>query len=583
MSDTVEQSNQPPARATRSSLACAACRYKHLRCDGKKPACSRCVVDRKECIYHASRRRGNPRSKQSQESSTTTVSDSSPPPTLDNQTYFNLPSSATSLETDISSLTSNSESVLLGLYYEFFHAAHPCVLPRQFLSCYSSESAIQPLLLVLHYIGSLFATSISSELPHQDAQKALASIRSGNHPITGFDVQAVLLYSIAIYWCNEPDLGVELLDEAIHLALELGMNRQEFAQQNAQNDPILEESWRRTWWQIYITDAHIAGSTHKYPFRTNQIEMTVDLPCEEYDYASGNISRPRCLQDYDNREFFSDDEAAFSSYAELIGLTRGIDHALSPGASEDAQVYSSMCSNADTNVTAWHSLLPTSKRTLFHPDGTVDEVMFKAEFIMHTYTVEIHRPMSSLAYSPIESVARCAPKAPSDRLKCSNSAERQLHTMKCLAAVEKLEYLLTLPTNIEAHSPFIICMIANSTIAHLSACRFVWVGAKRAQCREKIRLTMGTLKRLSAHWMLGKRTYREIGLIAREILGLVNNTPAPEPPVSSWVEESPVDLNALGLLPGLDFDFCALFDSSVPSAIGEPLADFMKFPATPIS
>lgn len=97
---------------------------------------------------------------------------------------------------------------------------------------------------------------------------------------------------IAIYWCNEPDTGVELLDEAIRLALELGMNRRDFAQENSQNDPILAESWRRTWWQIYITDAHIAGSTHKYPFRCSHIEMTVDLPCEEVHYASGVSERP---------------------------------------------------------------------------------------------------------------------------------------------------------------------------------------------------------------------------------------------------------------------------------------------------
>lgn len=181
--------------------------------------------------------------------------------------------------------------------------------------------------------------------------------------------------------------------------------------------------------------------------------------------------------------------------------------------------------------------------------------------------------MSSLAYSAIESVSRCAPRAPSNDFNCSNSAERQLHTMKCLAAIDKLEYLLTLPTNISAHSPFIICMLANVTIAHLSACRFVLEGQKRAQCREKIRLTMGTLKRLSDYWTLGKRTYRELGIIAREILCLMDNTPAPapepRPPLDERFSEGAVDLNSLGLLPGPDFDFCAFFDSSITGAMEE--------------
>ncbi|XHG05009.1 hypothetical protein AWENTII_008261 [Aspergillus wentii] len=206
------------------------------------------------------------------------------------------------------------------------------------------------------------------------------------------------------------------------------------------------------------------------------------------------------------------DEMEFSSYAELIGLTRGIDMALS-SSSSNIQIYNSMCAKSDTSMAAWHSLLPSSKRSLIRPDGSLDEVMFKAQFIMHT-------PLSNLSYSPIESVSRCAPLAPSDNLRSSSTSECQLHTVKCLWAIDHLDQLLTLPTNITTHSPFIICMIANATIAHLAACRFVYHGEKLRIAREKIRLTMGTLKVLSEYWLLGKRTYREIGIIAREILSI---------------------------------------------------------------
>jgi hypothetical protein len=75
---------------------------------------------------------------------------------------------------------------------------------------------------------------------------------------------------------------------------------------------------------------------------------------------------------------------------------------------------------------------------------------------------------------------------------------------------------------------------------------------------------MGTLKRLSDHWILGKRTYREIGIIAREILCLMDKTPAvPEPVMDPLFITPTVDLSSLGLLPGPDFDFCAFFDSSI--------------------
>lgn len=180
-----------------------------------------------------------------------------------------------------------------------------------------------------------------------------------------------------------------------------------------------------------------------------------------------------------------------------------------------------MCAKADTSVLAWHSLLPSSKRRLIRVDNhSVDEVMFKAQFIMHAYTVEMHRPLSTLAYDPIEAVARCAPLAPSERLQCLDKAESELHTVKCLSAIEQIDQLLTLPTNLHTHTPFLICMVANATIAHLAACRFLLQGEKLATSRDKIRLTMGTLNRLGEYWSLGKRTFQELGIIAREILFL---------------------------------------------------------------
>ncbi|KUM58026.1 hypothetical protein ACN42_g9151 [Penicillium freii] len=419
------------------------------------------------------------------------------------------------------------------------------------------------------YIGSIFDISCPPQLLESCAQRAqdsVVEIKSSIRPLTPFDVQALLLYSIAVYWRNEPECGVRLLEEAIRTAVALGMNKKEFARNYAEADSVLEESWRRTWWVIYITDAHIAGSTHTYPFRTSGIEITTDLPCEEEQYEKGAIPSPRSLEDYENREFLGEDETDFSSYAELIGLTRGIDQALSPGNNADYRIYTTLAASADTSVRAWCSLLSPEKRQLIRPDGSFDEVMFKAFFIMHTYTVEIHRPLSALAHSAIESVSRCAPLAPSESLKCNNAMERDLHTVKCTQAINSIDELLTLPTDMKNHSPFIICMIANVTIAHLSACRFIFSGDRRAKSREKIRLTMGTLKRLSEHWTLGKRTYREIGIIARELLSL-----AKDPPASLAAIDLPVPdptspyFAALDMLPDANFDFCAFFDADAPS------------------
>lgn len=181
------------------------------------------------------------------------------------------------------------------------------------------------------------------------------------------------------------------------------------------------------------------------------------------------------------------------------------------------------------------------------------------------YAVEIHRPLSALTHSAIESVSRCAPLAPSERLKCNNTKERDLHTLKCTTAIDSIDELLTLPSNMKNHSPFIICMIANITIAHLSACRFVYSGEKRARGRDQIRLSMGTLKRLSEHWILGKRTYREIGIVARELLSLSKDPPV-DPGIVDFSNSDPSSLavSDFEIPPDTDFDFCAFFDSGIP-------------------
>ncbi|GFF45245.1 hypothetical protein IFM62136_00204 [Aspergillus lentulus] len=458
---------------------------------------------------------------------------------------------------------------LLSLYYRYFHSAHPCAVPRFAIQRYavSDRQAIQPLYAVMKYIGSLHNALIPSSQLKNHVEAELAVVRSTNHVVSPFAVQAVLLYSIAVYWCDETRKGLDLLEEAIRMALGLGMNWSDFATEHGRNDPILEESWRRTWWQIYITDAHIAGSTHSYPFRTNGIHMDVHLPCEEDEYESGNIPNPRTLEEYDMREF-AGDEREFSSLAEMVGLTRSLDLALAARKDLDMKNITTVCANIDAIHVSWTSLLPASKRTVFRPNGSLDEILFKAHAIIHTWIVDLHRQLSTLAYSAIEGVSKCCPQAPPETLLQSNSPESDLHTRRVLHSIEQFESLLTLPTNMVSHTPFIICMIAVVAVTHLSACRYVLKGQDLRLNRERIRVTMGTLKAMGEHWALGKRTYQEISVIARELLSL--DRPLPSPSASqgpqhaiTGVPEVMTDIPASVFAPDIaveSLDFCDLFD-----------------------
>lgn len=79
--------------------------------------------------------------------------------------------------------------------------------------------------------------------------------------------------------------------------------------------------------------------------------------------------------------------------------------------------------------------------------------------------------------------------------------------------------------------------------------------------RERIRLNMGVLKALGEHWPLGKRTYREVGVIAREILCLVDQDilPLAGPPSATCsfesISPSTFDYDsAIDLIDFLDFE-----------------------------
>jgi hypothetical protein len=96
------------------------------------------------------------------------------------------------------------------------------------------------------------------------------------------------------------------------------------------------------------------------------------------------IPPPNALSSYEVREF---SDAEFSSFAQLIGFTRGINRVLQEGRSDDVEKTTAICARTDTMMTAWCNLLPKSKRSLLREDGSVDELMFKANMLMHVYVL----------------------------------------------------------------------------------------------------------------------------------------------------------------------------------------------------
>jgi hypothetical protein len=89
-----------------------------------------------------------------------------------------------------------------------------------------------------------------------------------------------------------------------------------------------------------------------------------------------------------------------------------------------------------------------------------------------------------------------------------------------MRAIARMTEMLTLPSRIAVHTPFTVCMIATSTIAHLSACKYVLEGEDLQVARERIRVAMGALESFAEVWPRGKRVTRELKTVARELLSL---------------------------------------------------------------
>ncbi|PVH81223.1 hypothetical protein DL98DRAFT_416953 [Cadophora sp. DSE1049] len=540
----------------RASRACIACRSRHMKCDSIEPICTRCQLYDKPCIYTKSRRGGShkappaPTTEPRTTPQTQTPGSGSRPanrtPSVDNENETeNDNISKASWETLSNPLTlpefsptfspleprSKQQDVdLLASYYEFFNNAHPVVLPRRQLLARmrSNPSSLEYLLPVMHYIGSVYNPEIPSSPYLQLAESALSS---PTLPIDGLSVQALTLFALARHCSDEYDIAEKYVDRAIDIALALGMNRQEWAEANGEGDAVLQESWRRTWWLLFTVDGLFATISHYCTHRLQNVEMEVDLPCEDAEYESGNIPQPHTFRHYDSREFH-DQEITFSSLTYLLDAIRMLSHSMSIIHSPHEPGDKALTST-DAKFVNWGLYLPHCKREIVRPDGTVDETMFFAHLVVNTYLLLLHRPTSHLPYSPFETRSKCTPPHPHTNPSPSIQRSLAMHTAKALEALSTSITLFALPGENIKHSPIATCALALAIMAQASACRLFSSGLGRGmegrggnggrerlytEGRDRVRLGLGALRAGVRVWGLARRSVGEVVGVARELL-----------------------------------------------------------------
>lgn len=285
-----------------------------MRCDATKPTCLRCAQDQLDCNYQTSKRGGLTRAalaaltarknaaanNPDRPGTTTGLQDTCLGAESTHSTESTSPSHSRGnlvprmLSAEVSpvptAVMGDEEDVFVSVYFKCFHRYHPCVLPASQLQQYSNNPAfhqqLQPTLAVIRVIGSIYARSSRSKALSEEAESAIAKALEDT-PRSPLLAQALLLYSVSMYWSHDDVQSRQYMDLALDTALQIGMNFRSFAIDNAPDDTVLQECYRRTWWQIYIIDAAYASIKRSTTFRAAGVLSDVDLPCAEHDYDCG--------------------------------------------------------------------------------------------------------------------------------------------------------------------------------------------------------------------------------------------------------------------------------------------------------
>ncbi|KAL4979623.1 hypothetical protein BDW66DRAFT_157093 [Aspergillus desertorum] len=534
MAGNTDSSSRP------SSVACLPCRHRHVKCDAVTPACTRCRTTSTECQYVRSRRglrnHGRKSSPKALDESVFSIGADTLPDWLDASCPSDL-----SIDAAQALLQPHNESMIQGyslddslalpeaelvtpevaydpmiqLYYENFHPSHPFMIPRKALStslCYLIPSE---LLFVMRYIGAHYHPD-----PFLKQAFCQAAFNASSDQLIegGFKVQALLLLAIADHSHYHEQSAHRLIQTAVNLALEIGLNRRRFASEHSYGHAVLEESWRRTYWELYVVDGLLAAMREQSSFRLYEQPVNVQLPCDEKKYKCDNT-----LEDLQNNWTLGQD---FSTFAYRISAMQKLGAVLALNRSLESSVESHI-ETIDAHIVSSLMVLPPlygeSYDSSYH-----DEMIFQAQMILYLALIYLHHPRSGMRFASFhaDSATACTRlQLPAKSAGQSHSSSEvspskilDLHSHKLLRAADLLSGLATLPSAIHRRTPFFTCALAMCIIVHTAALLVVVGAEKEEAIRARIRLSIGGLKVLGRTWPLSKIVRQQMVDMYQEIV-----------------------------------------------------------------
>ncbi|KAL6912961.1 hypothetical protein FSST1_010721 [Fusarium sambucinum] len=391
-------------------------------------------------------------------------------------------------------------------FYNYFHAAHPFVLPKEALLRIRHETALEPVVAAMRWIGSLYIPAC----PHRGQlfQEAHQLIYKHDRRKDGFLVQALLLLLICLDGQGLQEKAREIMSEVETIAIEIGLNTISFANIHGRGTVVMEESWRRTWWELFVIDGLIAGIHKKTNFPLFDFVSEVALPCEEYQYLSEDIPQPAYLEDVDDSSFYGLNRE-FSSFTYRVKSAQILGKLLRSGPATGPDDES--LGRIETLLTDWRRSLPQSKKDGLYQSGRLDEMMFQAYMIAHTTSILLHQPYSQLNLSSSQLADPSTLHGSNDNLDA--------HTKYTIYSAAEISKLLTHRVSLLSHTHFLNYVVRMSSTIHLTKWALPLTSHEDSYSRVHrfIRLNNTAFSKMAPIWSAAEREGRSAKSMAQDI------------------------------------------------------------------
>ena len=147
------------------------------------------------------------------------------------------------------------------------------------------ERNLEHLFAAIRWVGSLYIDAGPTRASFFD--EAIKLVYSPDVVKDAFLVQAMTIILIGLDGNCEQERAREMLADVESIAVEICLYQRIYATMHGGGNPVVEESLRRTWWDLLVVDGMIAGVHRATNFLLYDIVSDVALPCEEQQYVTG--------------------------------------------------------------------------------------------------------------------------------------------------------------------------------------------------------------------------------------------------------------------------------------------------------